>query len=361
MDSALFYVNTALNIEKGNADLYMIEQITFEKIFDFNANQLSLTEQDMNNLFDQMIAFVNAKLQSLENNQDRGVVAIYLNKLPLNEFSTEMRLVGNVLFGNKTLNQQLLNFYKAGGEPFQPYENYRFNFNGGGCNQQPYYSETDFGGSRVGQFDDVHGVTRGYTTGGAKELEQRFNSNYIALKTPNGKNVLPYQPLGRKYIWQNIRQIIPSKPGNDQGRVFPWDVPIPTATSYTYQSSRHNPTRIFSNWSLAIHGTMVCLNGGMLNYYNNQAVGVLDNVLSSNTLTGRFFTMNIHSSRLSLPPAGVTDIEQQMSLNQKNSLGIKDPYFWGSNGVRYFEYFRHLYLPLQGNLVVVNDPSSGAY
>jgi len=151
-----------------------------------------------------------------------------------------------------------------------PNQSWRYNYNGGYCGQNygnnvDYYAPTDFGGPRVGVFeDDIPPFTHGFDYGGAKEFEVGINTLY-EYRDPSPYNGWESYP---RTFWVDI---------NDKP-IYVWlDYEI-LPENETNPFYGHNHAKIFSYkfWNTTLNSTLPCLTGNMLNHYLSYIPDIID-------------------------------------------------------------------------------------
>ncbi len=336
LDSAIVYLRAAVNIQMGDANVFAVEHERFVKRINFAENG-SLTEQNLKTYFGLIKSFANTSLESV-NYPDKAIKYIMIDVID-KEFDVNKYLNITVIAGRKDYNPIWIKG-ELGEETYQyftPNISYRFNFNGGGCGEQPYFAPLDFGGSRAGVFQDFHGAWRGFHYGGAKELEKAINSSYSALilKNANGDNRITC-PTGKKIVYLVF---------NTYSEVFPQDV----ININNNINSKLNPTDIYSynEWSMSLHDNLPCIKGSEMNFYLGKAMTIIDDN-SVKILPGYTFAdCRVHSRykvyQGDTIPVPLTDVRLGSFI---------------VNGISRDEYFSHRYELISTTPTVVVDPAA---
>lgn len=345
VDSGLYYTCVASNIQLANANSFLIEQDNFEKIIELDENQTGFNEIQLQNIFTTTNSFANECLANIsESNKIINSIQIY--RLPIEEDFSQRKIIIEIRIGRTNLNEEKYSLYKT--TPiiyFRNVDNYRYNYNGGECSQL-YSLDFDWTGARGGQVISDMG-TQGYTTGGAKVLEQAINVTYNArLPRLNGSYQLAHP--GVKYIFLPVEF--------HGSNLQPWNFKTTNFAQNPFLSVNHSPTRIFSYNDWTNPNTQshlnVCLSGNMLNYYLNESMDIIDQTTTP-TLLGSgysFYSLQIRSAAAGygfIPP-----YPSDKRLIALNSV----PYNWGNSTTDYYEYYKHYYTLFKAKMITVANP-----
>jgi hypothetical protein len=319
----------------GDANVFAVEHERFVHRIKLT-EEGSLTEQNLKTYFSRVKTFANNSLESVSY-PDKAIKYIMIDVIE-EEYNINKYLNITIIAGCKDYNPIWITG-ELGEESYQyftPNISYRFNFNGGGCGEQPYFAPLAFGGSRAGVHTDKHGDTRGFHYGGAKELEKAINSSYSALilKNANGDNRITC-PTGKKIVYL----VFPT-----YSIVLPKDVINPN----NKMNSKLNPTDIYSynEWNMSLHDNLPCINGNEMNFYLGKATTIIQNS-QVNLLTGYMFADCQIRSGYKLYSGGVPIDPLLVKLNS-----------FSVNGVNKDEYFNHRYHLISTTPTVVDDPET---
>ncbi len=351
IDSGIYYLDVALNIQKSDAHSYTVEQDNFEKVIELSETQTNFTEEQLGVIFNNTLNFTDSVFATLSSN-NKIINNISVSRLPIEDDYTQRKVYITIKIGRTILNNEVYNLYKTTPIIYFSHNmpSLRFNYNGGLCSQ-PY---TDFfwTGPHGGQQVDIHGNVLGYQTGAAIELEKAINKSYST------KTTLPIAtgPSTSKVILLPAIDMVPNT------TLQPWEFPLPSGSVNTYGVSKHNPTRIFSfnDWDLnTIYSNVnVCLNGDMMNYYLNHAIDIIDEAkviypLGTNYVYKEMYVNGIMKLSGSSPTTNILE----RSFNWNYSTSFATPHTWGSPSINYYTYFKHTYRLFKAQPVTVADPS----
>jgi hypothetical protein len=349
LDSAIYYIDIALNYEYGNISTYRFVQDRFTYYLPEGELPAIVDDYTMTQWHSQINAFVLSSYNSINDNR-KSIYAIYLDLIE--EENSPNKILVTLVVGRNSYTES--DVYPLTTVPIEIWQNktgnYRFNYNGGLCSQlfndngTPYDAQDNPGAKARGPVWDMHGMKYGWEDGGAKRLEEGINPSVTYLRYINSGNWLPTAPAGMKLI-----KIAHKDAPTD--RMVPWNYPIPTTDPITFNN--HNPTLIYSinNWSNNLSRQLPCINYNMLTHYATKGVPIVMSKISQTTFSQSFQYDEMwvqpefkHQDILSFP-----NIEE-WRLNEGQPLN------WNSNN--YYEYFRHEYILREFKYAAITDPSS---
>lgn len=355
IDSGIYYLDVALNIQKSDAHSYTVEQDNFEKVIELSENQTNFSEEQLSVIFNNTCDFTDSVF-AIISASNKIVNNITVSRLPIEDDYTQRKVSITIIIGRTTLNNEVYTLYKTTPIVFFNHNmpSLRYTYNGGLCSQ--LYYEHYWMGPHVGQQVDIHGNVLGYQTGAAIELEKAINKCYATnstLPTATG-------PSTSKVIFMPEVVMVPQPKVTLQ----PWEFTLTSGSTNTYAASKHNPTRIFSfnDWDLnTIHANInVCLNGDMMNYYLNHAIDVIDEAkviypLGTNPSGISYFYKRMHVNAyfksFSTPPSNMFE----RSYNWNGTTAI--PNTWGTPSTDYYTYYKHTYRLFKATPATVADPN----
>jgi hypothetical protein len=348
IDSGIYYLDVALNIQLADANSYTIEQDNFEKIIELNENQKDFNDIQMAEIFNNAIDYVDSVYNKI-NNAHKVINNISIKRLPIEDDQTQRKVSIVVVVGRTNLNNEVNGLYKTFPITYfaSNMPSLRFTYNGGLCSQ--IYYEHYWIGPHSGQQVDIHGNVLGYETGAARELEKAINKCYSA------NTVLPIMtgPSTSKVI------LMPEVDMVTNSTLQPWDYTLQSGSPNIYSSNKHNPTRIFSynRWDLnETHSNInVCLTGDMMNYYLNHAINIIDEAKMMYPLGAEYvykrMNVNAYFKIPNVPPSN----SLERSYNWNGQMAIPDT--WGSPINDYYTYYKHTYRLFKAIPAVVADPN----
>jgi hypothetical protein len=351
IDSGIYYLDVALNIQKADAHSYTVEQDNFEKVIELSENQTNFTEEQLSVIFNNTCDFTDSVFATISAS-NKIVNNITVSRLPIEDDYTQRKVTITIIIGRTTLNNEVYTLYKTNPIVFFNHNmpSLRYTYNGGLCSQ--LYYEHYWMGPHIGQQVDIHGNVLGYQTGAAIELEKAINKCYATnstLPTATG-------PSTSKVIFMPEVDMVTNT------TLQPWEFTLTSGSTNTYGASKHNPTRIFSfnDWDLnTIHANInVCLNGDMMNYYLNHAIDIIDEAkviypLGTNYVYKEMYVNGIMKLSGSSPTTNILE----RSFNWNYSTSFATPHTWGSPSINYYTYFKHTYRLFKAQPVTVADPS----
>jgi hypothetical protein len=346
LDSALYYLDVALNYEFGDIRTYRFVHDRFTYNLPLNEIPMTVDENTMNDWYDEISEFVETSYTSV-NDARKKIYAVYIDKLE-NDENDYISI--SIVIGRNSYNSS--DIEEISSTPFSLWLNKtgngRFNYNGGGCGQwnddnTPYDAQDYPGAKARGPVLDIqHGKTYGWDNGAAKELEIGLNSTVTYSRFFAGGGAFPAVTTGNKIIKINHKPV-------PNGNLLPWNYPISQNESISY--SNHNPTQIFSytTWSNTLSRQLPCLTYDMLNHYLNQSYAIT--LAKSNSIT--YTSGYAYDETWVVPEFRRQDIIQFPNIDQWRIQ--QDPLVW--NGASYYEYFRHEYRIREAKYVSVADPN----
>jgi hypothetical protein len=346
LDSALYYLDVALNYEFGDIRTYRFVHDRFTYNLPLNEIPMTVDENTMNDWYDEISEFVESSYTSV-NDARKKIYAVYIDKLESDENDY---ISISIVIGRNSYNSSDIEEIRS--TPFSLWlnktGNARFNYNGGGCGQwnddgTPYDAQDYPGAKARGPVVDIqHGKTYGWDNGAAKQLEIGLNSTVTYTRFLAAGGSFPAVTTGNKII----------KIGHNFKRsetMFPWDYPISQIQNIAYIN--HNPTQIFSftTWSNTLSRQLPCLTYDMLNHYLNQSYAITLSKSNSITYTSGY----TYDETWVIPEFRRQDIIQNPLPSQWRIQS--NPLTWNNND--YYEYFRHEYTIREAKYVSVADPN----
>ena len=327
IDSAIIYVEGALNYEWGDAQCDLHEYISYETDeFEVEINNNTVAASEMDILYDYLNNYSATNYYS--DSSDKHIHSIDLDISDIeSSASNKQRLFVRILVAQRAhANPEST----QSSNPFSNFS-YRYNYNGALCADQPYYSELDFGISRSGRWQDVHFAWHGFEYGGAFLLERQVTMDEQYVPIPPQGSAYDYRVIFIN-IGYNNNGVSPN------GFITDKDEPLPSNTSMPNGSTLGtiNTSKLYSYSFITsqtqqnrqdAHNNLPCLYGNDLYFYygffqNNN--NLIDRYKPS---AGKEFHSVLVYSRFKrytdIPPTIASTKLKTISLNSVN----KDIYF----------------------------------
>jgi hypothetical protein len=103
IDSGIYYLDIALNIQLSNANSYLVEQDNFEKTIELNENQNFFTELELATIFINTKNFTDSIFSTIVSN-NKIVNSISIKRLPIEDDYTQRKLAITIIIGRTLLN-----------------------------------------------------------------------------------------------------------------------------------------------------------------------------------------------------------------------------------------------------------------